>query len=105
MQSTEIWGRTQNACGSFIGQKFNEDRSSTSLDLCLCMLVLLDALCITVNIHSFNFIKGEIPVMITALINLDKCIRMSICKKLFEISTQIHVFGDTATMFIQGCTI
>lgn len=103
MQSTENWGRTQNACGSFIGQKFNEDHSSTSLDLCL--LALLDALCITVNIHSFNFIKGEIPVMITALINLDKCIRMSICKKLFEISTQIHVFGDTSTMFIQGCTI
>ena len=103
MQSTEIWGRTQNACGSFIGQKFNEDHSSTSLDLCL--LALLDALCITVNIHSFNFIKGEIPVMITALINLDKCIRMSIYKKLFEISTQIHVFGDTSTMFIQGCTI
>lgn len=103
MQSTENWGRTQNACGSFIGQKFNEDHSSTSLDLCL--LALLDALCITVNINAFNFIKGEIPVMITALINLDKCIRMSIYKKLFEISTQIHVFGDTSTMFIQGCTI
>lgn len=103
MQSTENWGRTQNSCGSFMGQKFNEDHSSTSLDLCL--LALLDALYITVNINSFNFIKGEIPVMITALINLDKCIRMSICKKLFEISTQIHVFGDTATMFIQGCTI
>ena len=103
MQSTENWGRTQNSCGSFMGQKFNEDHSSTSLDLCL--LALLDALYITVNINSFNFIKGEIPVMITALINLDKCIRMSICKKLFEIRTQIHVFGDTATMFIQGCTI
>lgn len=105
MQSTEIWGRTQNACGSFIGQKFNEDHSSTSLDLCLCMLVLLDALCITVNIHSFNFIKGEIPVMITALIYLDKCICMDICKKLFERRTQIHGSDDTFTMFIQGCTI
>lgn len=69
------------------------------------MLALLDALCITVNINAFNFIKGEIPVMITALIYLDKCICMDICKKLFERRTQIHGSDDTFTMFIQGCTI